>query len=284
MSAYTLGLYEKSMPHGMALRTKLESVKASGFDFLEASIDETDEKLSRLWWGAESRREVAAVIGDTGVPIGSMCLSGHRKYPLGSLDGSARRKGLDIMERSVGLACDWGIRIIQLAGYDVYYEPGNEKTRGLFTENLRKCVEMASRDGVLLAFETMETPFMDTVAKAMRYVKEIGSPYLQIYPDLGNLTNAALLYDQDLTDDMQTGHGHIAALHLKETSPGKYRDVSYGAGHVDFAAGARAAWGLGVRRFVGEFWDDGDYRPQLAHANAFLRGYLEEAAARCVIE
>jgi len=275
MSLYTLGLYEKSMPHELTLRRKLEQTRVAGFDFLEVSIDETEEKLSRLWWGAEQRREVMDAIADTGVPIGSMCLSGHRKYPLGSPDIETRRKSLDIMERSIGLACEWGIRIIQLAGYDVYYEQGSEATRGYFYENLRISVEMATKYGVVLAFETMETPFMDTVAKVMHYVNEINSPYLQIYPDLGNMTNAAKLYGHNVSDDLLAGRGHIVALHLKETVSGRYRDLRYGTGHVDFAEGVRAAWRLGVRRFVGEFWDDGEYKAQLAHAHGYLRGFFE---------
>ena len=40
---YELGLYEKSMPNTLSFREKLETVKATGFDFLEISIDETDE-------------------------------------------------------------------------------------------------------------------------------------------------------------------------------------------------------------------------------------------------
>lgn len=31
-----------------------------------------------------------------------------------------------------------------------------------------------------LGFETMETPFMDTVEKAMHYVKLVDSPYLGV--------------------------------------------------------------------------------------------------------
>ena len=272
---YSLGLYEKSMPHSMTLPEKLHNTKTSGFDFMEVSIDETDEKLSRLYWGATQRREVVTSIMDTGTPIGSMCLSGHRKYPLGSTDTATRHKSLEIMARAIGLATDWGVRLIQLAGYDVYYEPGSEKTLGYFNENLAKAVETAAKSGVVLAFETMETPFMDTVEKAMRYVAQINSPYLLVYPDLGNLTNAAKLYGHAVTDDITTGQGHIAAMHLKETVPGQYRDIPYGTGHVDFAAGIGAAWKLGVRRFVGEFWDNGSHQEQIDHAGKFLRRYFD---------
>lgn len=273
---YTLGLYEKSMPHSATLREKLACAKASGFDFLEVSIDETDEKLSRLCWREDERRAVANAVMDEGIPIGSMCLSGHRKYPLGSADEAVRRKSLDIMERAIELSCCWGIRVIQLAGYDVYYEQGSEKTRAYFLENLERAVQMAARSGVTLAFETMETPFMDTVRKAMRYVEKISSPYLGVYPDLGNLTNAAALYGHSIASDLKTGRAHIVAMHLKETVPGQYRDVPYGTGHVDFAAGVKAASKLGVRRYVGEFWDNGDFAGQIAHAQLFLRGFLNE--------
>ena len=53
-----------------------------------------------------------------------MCLSGHRKYPLGSHDKEIQKKSLEIMKKAIDFAADLGIRIIQLAGYDVYYEDG----------------------------------------------------------------------------------------------------------------------------------------------------------------
>ncbi len=50
----------------------------------------------------------------------SMCLSGHRKYSLGSSDPKICARGMEIMEKAIRLSEDLGIRIIQLAGYDVY--------------------------------------------------------------------------------------------------------------------------------------------------------------------
>ena len=276
MAHYNLGLYEKSMPHKLSIAQKLATTKEIGFDFLEVSIDETDEKLSRLKWNTSQRAEVTTAINEFGIPIKTMCLSGHRKFPLGSADAATRASSLEIMDRAIDLACCWGVRIIQLAGYDVYYEDSNEKTLANFYENLSKSVDLAAKAGVMLAFETMETPFMDTVAKAVACVNKINSPYLHVYPDLGNLTNAASIYGHDVTHDIAAGRGHISAMHLKETKPGHYRDVPYGTGHVDFAAGIVAAQALGVNCFVGEFWDDGDYRPQMVHACRFLRGFFED--------
>ena len=52
MHQYLLGLYEKSMPNSLSLSEKLRCVKQAGFDYLELSIDESDEKLARLKWSS----------------------------------------------------------------------------------------------------------------------------------------------------------------------------------------------------------------------------------------
>jgi predicted hexulose-6-phosphate isomerase len=274
---YSLGLYEKSMSGTLSLPEKLVETKAAGFDYLELSVDETDEKLARLDWNDAEIHALRRAVEETGVPVCSICLSGHRRFPLGDPDPAVRERSLAIMERAVSLAARLGVRIIQLAGYDVYYKKGDENTRRLFAENLGRSVIMAARQGIILAFETMETPFLDTVEKAMYWVNRIDSPYLQVYPDAGNITNAACLYGKPVTADLETGRGHLSALHLKETKPGIYREVPYGTGHVDFQNIVGTAWNLGVRMFVGEFWyaEASDWRAVLRENNRFLRSCLD---------
>lgn len=258
MKKYTIGIYEKAMPGELTWEEKMLTAKEAGYDFIEISIDETDAKLARLDMSREERAKFVALMEKTGMPIRTMCLSGHRKYPLGSNDPAVRERGMEIMEKALVLAEDLGIRIIQLAGYDVYYEEGNEKTRAYFLENLKKAARMAAAKGILMGFETMETEFMNTVEKAMDYVKEVDSVYLNVYPDLGNITNAAVSYGKEVSDDLETGRGRLVAMHLKETVPGKFREIPFGTGHVDFEAGIEKAWELGVRRYVTEFWYTGN--------------------------
>lgn len=279
MKRYYLGLYEKSMPNTLTLEEKLGQAKAAGFDFMEISIDETDEKLSRLDMTKEERKALVDAMYRVDLPIKTMCLSGHRKYPLGSRDEAVRARGLEIMEKAIQLACDLGLRIIQLAGYDVYYEEGGEDTRALFLENLKKSAKMAAAAGVTLAFETMETEFMNTVEKAMAYVKLVNSPYLKVYPDSGNLTNAAVTYHTRVSDDLETGRGLISAVHLKETKPGIFREVPYGTGHVDFVNVIQTTWNQGVRLYNAEFWYVGqeNWQDTLRENNAFLRDQFQKA-------
>ena len=277
MKKYTLGLYEKAMPSSLSWEERLTEAKNADFDFVEISIDETDEKLARLDWSASDRLELIRTMEKIGVPIRSMCLSGHRKYPLGSPSEATRARSMEIMEKAIALADDLGIRVIQLAGYDVYYEEGTEETRRLFGENLEKAVEMASRRSVVLGFETMETEFMNTVEKSMKYVDAVNSLYLGVYPDLGNLTNAAKTYGTDVCEDIRLGTGHLTSMHLKETVPGVFREVPFGTGHVDFESGIKTAWDCGVRRFVTEFWYTGnpEWRQDLVQASSMMRPILE---------
>lgn len=278
--SYVLGLYEKSMPDTLSIPEKLAAAKEGGFDFLELSIDETDAKLARLDWSLSERQQIVRTMAEIGLPIRSICLSGHRKYPLGHPDPAVQAQSLQIAAGAIRLACDLGVRLIQIAGYDIYYGQSTPQTRIDFGKNLRKFVEMASREGVVLAFETMETEFMNTVSKAMAWVTKIDSPYLQVYPDAGNITNAAVAAGKDVKDDLLQGKGHIAAVHLKETVPGVFREVPYGTGHVDFAAVTEQPWKLGVRRYLAEFWYDGTdaWRQTLRDNNRFLRGFLDRAA------
>ena len=270
---YFLGLYEKSMPNSLSIKEKLTEARKAGFDFLEISIDETDEKLSRLKWNRKQREELVGSTWHTNIRIKTMCLSGHRKYPIGSEDDNVRARGMEIMSDAIDFAADTGIRIIQIAGYDEFYKPSNETTKWLFLENLRISSQKAAKKGIILAFETMETEFMNTVRKAMHFVDLIHSPYLQVYPDLGNITNAAVHYGHKVSDDLRSAKGHLAAMHLKETVPGIFREVPYGQGHVDFQGAIEIGFEMGTRIFVAEFWYTGneDWQYQLNFANEFIR-------------
>lgn len=283
MKKYFLGLYEKAMPGNLTWAEKLQAAKNAGFDYVEMSIDETDDKLARLDYTDGQIDEIIAAMRTVNLPFRSICLSGHRKYPFGSHDKATQARSMEIMQKAVTLAARLGIRTIQLAGYDVYYEEGDEQTRADFLTNLKLATEMAAKDGVQLGFETMETPFMDTVGKAMKYVNLVDSPYLGVYPDVGNITNASLLYGNDVSDDLNSGKGHIVAVHLKETVPGKYREIPYGTGHVDFEKVIKTSWELGVRRYVTEFWFvkgvTQDWKAELESANKFIRGYFDKVVS-----
>lgn len=48
--AYELGLYEKAMPGTLTWKERLEAAKAAGYDYVEISIDATEEKSPGWIW------------------------------------------------------------------------------------------------------------------------------------------------------------------------------------------------------------------------------------------
>lgn len=225
-----LGIYEKALPAGECWLQRLQQAKMLGFDFVEMSIDETDERLLRLDWCQEQRMALVKAIAETGVRVPSMCLSAHRRFPLGCEDDVIREQGLEIMRKAIQFAQDIGIRVIQLAGYDVYYQEANDETRRRFRDGLKKSVEMASRAQVTLAMEIMDYPLMNSISKALGYAHYLNNPWFQLYPDIGNLS----AWDNDVQMELQAGIGHIVAVHVKDTKPGVFKNVPFGDGVVDF--------------------------------------------------
>lgn len=279
----SLGIYEKALPRDISWKECLELTKELGFDFLEFSIDESDERLARLDWTDEQIVELRDAIWETNVPIYTMMLSGHRRYPLGSKDAKIREKSLEMFEKAVNLASKLGIRNIQMAGYDVFYEEKDVLTRELYKENLRKCVELAASKQVTLAIETMDDPFINSLAKVQRYKDEIKSPWLQAYPDLGNMS--AWLGD-GIIDDIEQHVDIIAAIHLKDTLPvtatskGKFKNVPFGEGCVDFKGLLYMLKKLNYQgTFTVEIWSQENFDdpiPDVKAAKAFFDEIFQE--------
>lgn len=279
MKEYCLGMYEKAMPSYLTWEEKLKKCKEFGFDWVEFSVDETDEKLERLDWTKEQRDSLKNIMNSEGVYCRTMCLSGHRRYPLGSESPNENRKSMEIMEKAINLAYDLGIRIIQVAGYDVVDEESNENTKNNFISNIEIATKWAASKGVILAFETMRTDFMNTVEKAMNIVDLVNSPYLQVYPDVANLVYELDGTKTTVSEDLMKGKGHIVAVHVKETNEKHERRIPFGSGndYTQYVKHMNVLKEMGVRMFMAEFWDKGgDYEAICTHAAKFLRERLEQ--------
>lgn len=246
-----IGIYEKALPASFSWEEKMTAAKQAGFDYMEISIDESDERLARLDWTDQEIEQLRTLTVRTGIPIPTMCLSGHRRFPFGSKDPGTRQRAYEIMEKAILFSVKLGIRCIQLAAYDVYYEEEDAETEALFLKGMQDAVSMAAKAGVILAMEIMDTPFMGTIVRALHYIKRIPSPYFKIYPDMGNLSN----FSNNPGAELELGLEHIAAIHVKETKPGVFREVPFGTGQVDFPGIFRTLKEIGYDgMFLIEMW------------------------------
>jgi L-ribulose-5-phosphate 3-epimerase len=250
----SIGLYEKALPKSLSWEERLNLARDAGYSFMEISIDETDERMERLKWDMVKKKNLKIISENTGIPILTMCLSGNRRFPIGSSFGDVQKKGVEMIADAIWFAFHLGIRIVQLAGYDVAAgEKSTKLSRETFGRNLRKSLNLAASLGVMLAIENVDGEFGYSLDAIMPYIKEIDSPWLQMYPDFGNL--AAM--GQDFEKQLKSYAGHIAAIHVKDTRPGIVRNVAFGEGTVDFLSAFNTLKSIGFNGpFLLEMWAD----------------------------
>lgn len=229
LNSIPVGLYEKALPKNLFWKERLTLTEQTGFDFLEISIDDSDERIKRLDWTKKEKKDLLNTIEQTGVKIQSLSLSAHRRFPLGSKVSETRGKALDIFKKAIDLAVELSIRIILVPGADNYYEESDQNSQDYFLTNLEKGFQWASSAGVMLGLENWDIQ-INTLSKVMEYVHYFNSPWFQSYPDLGNLIFAGV----DVVSQLDQVKGHIAALHVKDTLPGQLRYVPPGEGKVPF--------------------------------------------------
>jgi len=276
--AVPIGIYEKALPAELSWEGRLDMASSAGFDFVEMSIDESDERLSRLTWAASERAELRTAINHTGVPILTMGVSGHRKFSLGSSSRASRDRAVDMLYRAIDLASDIGVKIIQVMGYDVFYETSNDETQRRYLDGLKFGAKRAGTAGVMLGVENVDVEFSESIERVMKIVHAVGSPWLNIYPDMGNL--AAAGYDP--ISQLRLGEGHIVALHVKDATPGNYRGVVFEKGDVPFRSVFQAISDIGFfGPLVVEMWEqlqtDGDSFDQAVQARKMVDQLISDA-------
>ena len=109
----------------------------------------------------------------------------------------------------------------------------------------------------------------------------MGSPWLKLYPDIGNLTERQLSTRQELA----AGRGFMFALHAKDTRPGEPRRVPMGCGHVPWKEAFdelhRQNWS---GRMMIEMWNDDspDSERIASRAREFITARLGESGIAVV--
>ena len=280
----SLGIYEKALRSGPlavsgsrvdgeAWRTFLDQVPRAGFSFLDLSIDESPEREARLDWDAGQCRTVRRAAEAAGTDIGGICLSVHRRIGPGSADPAVRRRAREVMARGLQVCHDLGVPVIQLAGYYCYYEDPNPDAERWYAQLLADAVPTAARLGVVMGIENVDGDDVTSLTKAMEFVDAVDSPYLQLYPDLGNIAEQGL----DPGVELAAGEGHMVAMHAKDVRPGEPRRVEMGTGVVNwdrsFALLAAQGWS---GRLMIEMWNDD--APDSLSRCAAARTFIEDRA------
>lgn len=278
----TLGLYEKALPAGLTWPARLAAAAQAGFEFVEISIDDSDARLARLDWGPRQRAALRAAARTAGVPVLSLSLSAHRRFPLGSASAATRQRARAILKKAIDFAVELGIRLILVAGADVYHEPSTDQSELAFLQGLEQGLAWASTAGVMLALENWDIR-IDSLSRARQYVDYFHSPWFQLYADVGNLAFAG----RDVVAELEAGRGHLAAVHFKDTLPGQLRYVPLGEGQVPFVAACAKLAEVGFQGpAVIELWTESfpDALDIVCRANRWLRARIAEGWQSCLLQ
>jgi len=276
MKNYSLGIYEKAMPDDLDIEEKLIIAKDTGYDFLELTIDQNPAKQERLNWLKERKSEIRQFMFENDIFITTLSLSALRSFPIGSPNRDLEKKGVDFFYKSIDLAYELGSRVVLVNGYDVFDVESDTTTQDRFLDNLDICTRYAAARGVTIGLENVDKPFTDSIEKTTDLIKKINSPFLKVYADIGNATNAAKMHNANPISDLKTGEGQIVAVHLKDTLPGEYRYVDYGKGHVDFAACVNHLTKSGVGIYMAELFltKEKYWKDDLIFTHDFLRKFF----------
>jgi predicted hexulose-6-phosphate isomerase len=270
---YRVGLYEKALPGAWDWDRRLSAAAEAGYRFVEISIDETDGRLARLDW---TRGEMAAfrrAVEASGTPVLTMCLSGHRKYPLGSKNPATAQRANEIMRKAIDFSVDAGVRIVQVAGYDAYYEPSDADTRARYIDALCQAAEWAGAAGVMLALENVDADVSASLVASMDVVRAVGSPWFQMYADMANV--AALGFDP--VEQLPLCGDSLVAIHVKDGRPNVVRGVPFGTGIVPFEAVFATLARMGFcGLFTVEMWADLDPSRDPLGSVAAAREFVDE--------
>lgn len=276
-----LGIYEKALKWTGSWDDLFAQAAEAGFSFVDLSVDETPEREARLEWSPAEREAVRQAAQRSGVSIGGLCLSVHRRISPGSADPAMRQRALDVLVAGIDLCVDLHIPVLQVAGYFAYYEAADARAHEWYVDCLRHGVDHAARRGVALGIENVDGTDIVSISAAMEVVEEIGSPWLQLYPDIGNIAEQGF----PIADELRRGAGHMLAMHAKDVRKGEPRRVPMGSGIVDwdeaFAELARQDWS---GRLMIEMWNDDadDSAERSAIARRFIEDRLQAAGIRVI--
>ena len=263
------GLYEKSVCTNWSWEDKFSLTKEAGYDYFEIAIDATPAKLDRLTNRDEQRR-IRRASEKKDMPLYTFAFTANRFFPLGSENSEIRSKGVELLKSAVDFASYIGAKTVQIAAYDEYEKPRNMLTEGYFMQSLEDCVNHAAIRGVIISLETMDSDFIDTTRKAMKYVRAIDSAFLAVGVDPGNITAMG----HDPVKDIPIGGKRIVEVEFKDVRPGQVRNVFFGEGIVDFDACFQMLHDIGYQGFLAaEMWanDDPANHPKIFKAYEFIK-------------
>jgi L-ribulose-5-phosphate 3-epimerase len=208
-SALKKGVNQLCFPQYLSVEQMLTLAADAGFDGFELSVGEEGEMGY-----ARDPSELASVAlqaSRRGLELHSISTILHWTYPLSSVDRSVRERGLAIGTFMLRAASVVGAdSILIVPGVADPKDPYMETYR-IAQESVQALSEPAAELGVRIGIENVWNRFLQSPLEMLRFIEEIGSPFVGTYLDVGNLM--AWSYPQHW---IQVLGDHIVKVHVKD--------------------------------------------------------------------
>jgi len=179
---------------------KMKAVKAAGFDAVEMA--------SHL-----DQAEVLKARDEAGLAIISVCGEKHWSKPLSHPDAAVREEGFAGLQQTLRDAKAYGATSILLVPGVVNKDVTFAECWQRSIEQIRRAIPLAKELGVIISIENVWNNFITTEDKAVKYLDEIDSPWVQWHFDTGNIIRYG-----DPIEWVKTLGKRITRVHIKEYS------------------------------------------------------------------
>ena len=180
------------LPGNVKFEDGLKMIKDAGFEAVEVNTTE-DGGVLNLNCKEDEAKKVAETIRKNGLEIASLLVGQFWKYPLSSPNPEIRKKGEELLEKGIKIAKYLGTDAIlvvpgivaslsgegEIVSYDIAYKNSQE--------SIKKYVELAEKNNVYICVENVWNKFLLSPIEMKRFVEEIGSEYVKVYFDVGNI-------------------------------------------------------------------------------------------------
>ena len=214
---------------------------------------------------AEDVRKASAA---SGLRVHSVMNMDHWKFPLSSADPAVVDKSIAGMETSLRNAKLWGAETVLLVpgvvNAETSYRDAWTRSQKVIRERL---LPLASDLKVVIAVEEVWNKFLLSPIEFVRYVDEMGSPWIKAYFDVGNVVFYG--FPQDW---IRTLGPRIVKVHLKDFQldrpGGKFAWKNLGEGDIDWVE---------VRKAFADVGYDGWMTTEISGGDA---AYLKDVGVR----
>jgi len=168
------GVMWGSVAYAKEVMNKFVAAKEAGFDGIEVN--------SHL-----NRNEVLKAMGETGLPVASVCGALHWKYLLSDPDAKIREQGVEALKVSIEDAKTFGTDTVLLVPGRVTESVSYDECWDRTTAEIKKALPLAEKMGVTIAVENVWNNFLLSPLEAVRYVDQFKSKRVGFYFDVGNI-------------------------------------------------------------------------------------------------